>query len=203
MTAGHDRTSPTMHNDPLVAVAAKALHEAHQDECCPRGQRDAAAVVAALRPHIDAEKRAAVHDSLLHQPVIAPRIDGTFGVFCAACSHEAEEYVYRCKARPEWNYPSILVAAGDDRPPTYAEPVAARVMFGEKQCNASLRYRRHPDWYHNCDLPMDHTGMHLERSWFHEDQRQGKLPVVTRWGEWETTTTGYARPPADPAGGAE
>ncbi len=89
------------------------------------------------------------------------------------------------------------------RPHIDAEPPAAKVMFGEKQCGASLRYRKAPDWYHNCDLPMDHTEMHLERAWFHDDQHQGRLPVVIRWGEWETTIVGGGGPPADPAGGAE
>jgi hypothetical protein len=51
------------HDDPLVPFAAKALH-GHPDwsNCTIDGAcyDDAVTIVAALRPHIDAEKRAAV-----------------------------------------------------------------------------------------------------------------------------------------------
>jgi len=120
--------------DPLAAVVAEMIlaHEVISSMTgwtrCHCGlefadstelyQHSAQRVVAALRPHIDAEKQAAVGDVLLHQPVIAPCTDGTFGVYCSACSHEAQEYVYPCTARSEWDYPAILTAAGGGHPPT-------------------------------------------------------------------------------------
>lgn len=49
---------------------------------------------------------------VLHQPVVTSlHGDGRWGVFCDACSHEAQDYVERCEARPEMPWPPPVLVA--------------------------------------------------------------------------------------------
>jgi hypothetical protein len=48
-----------------------------------------------------------------HVPAVTERADGTWGVYCPACSDEAQDYVPRCKVRDDWP-PLVLVAAESD-----------------------------------------------------------------------------------------
>lgn len=48
----------------------------------------------------------------VHAPQVARRTDGRWGVFCAACSREAGDYIYPCKTTApddEWP-PAVLYA---------------------------------------------------------------------------------------------
>jgi len=146
------------HDDPLVTPAAEWLCDQGPHEYddglyrlpCSRHLAEAGDLIAALRPHIDAEKQAAARDTLLHQPVIAPCTDGTFGVYCSACSHEAQEYVYPCTARSEWDYPAILTAAGGGHPPTDPAGDTPRCQHVSPS----------PWGPTQCALPADHDGRH-------------------------------------------
>lgn len=42
-----------------------------------------------------------------HFPAVASRYDGTWGVYCLACSAEAEDYT-ACKRQPHWWPPDVL-----------------------------------------------------------------------------------------------
>lgn len=44
-----------------------------------------------------------------HVPQIAPSTDGRWGVFCAACSAQAGDYVYPCPQWAEGEYPVYLL----------------------------------------------------------------------------------------------
>lgn len=44
-----------------------------------------------------------------HVPQIAQRSDGRWGVFCAACSAQASDYVYPCPQWADGEYPAILL----------------------------------------------------------------------------------------------
>jgi hypothetical protein len=57
-------------------------------------------------------------DLLRHQPALARRNDGGWGVYCLACSDEAQEYVYPCAVH-EWKGwpPPVLYERSAPRAP--------------------------------------------------------------------------------------
>lgn len=46
-----------------------------------------------------------------HVPVVAERRDGTWGVFCWACSYTAEDYVNPCRLGQRARWPEPVLSA--------------------------------------------------------------------------------------------
>jgi hypothetical protein len=50
-----------------------------------------------------------------HWPAVAPRADGSWGVFCSGCSTAANDYVYLCLIRePDGEWPPRRLVDGQD-----------------------------------------------------------------------------------------
>lgn len=81
-------------------------------------QAESTARIAAAAERV-ADTLDAVTAPALHQPGLAPRADGAWGVFCIACSSTSEDYVHECEVfeQPDWP-PAVLVPTTsiDDTP---------------------------------------------------------------------------------------